>query len=46
MRYKKTDKSLGEIGRELGVNSILEGSIRKYGKKIRVTTQLIDVGQR
>jgi adenylate cyclase len=44
MRYKKTDKSLGEIGRELGVNSILEGSIRKYGKKIRVTTQLIDVG--
>lgn len=43
MRFKKTDKSLGEIGRELGAGSILEGSIRKYGKKIRVTTQLIDV---
>ncbi|MDA4111376.1 MAG: tetratricopeptide repeat protein, partial [Thaumarchaeota archaeon] len=43
MRYKKTGKSLGEIGRELGVGSVLEGSIRKYGKKIRVSAQLIDV---
>ncbi|HXQ93488.1 MAG TPA: adenylate/guanylate cyclase domain-containing protein [Nitrososphaerales archaeon] len=43
MRFKKASKSLGEIGRELGVGSVLEGSMRKYGKKIRVTAQLIDV---
>ena len=43
MRFKKTTKSLGEIGRDLGVGSVLEGSIRKFGKKIRVSVQLIDV---
>src|SRR5271165_6013608 len=43
MRFKKSPKGLGEIGRELGVGSVLEGSMRKYGKKIRVTAQLIDV---
>jgi adenylate cyclase len=43
MRYKKATKSLGEIGRELGVGSILEGSVRKSGGRIRVSAQLIDV---
>jgi TolB-like protein/Tfp pilus assembly protein PilF len=43
MVYKGASKRLGEIGRELGVGSILEGSFKKAGNKIRVTTQLIDV---
>jgi tetratricopeptide (TPR) repeat protein len=43
MRYKKTEKAVKEIGRELEAGSILEGSFRKAGNRIRVTTQLIDV---
>ncbi|MHB8567829.1 MAG: tetratricopeptide repeat protein [Nitrososphaerales archaeon] len=43
MRFKKTDKSLGEIGQELNVGTVLEGSVRRIGKKLRVTAQLIDV---
>jgi len=42
MKYKNTTKSLPEIGQELNVTHILEGSIRKYGKSIRVTAQLIN----
>ena len=34
--------NLKEIAEELGVNTILEGSIRKSGNRIRVTAQLID----
>jgi adenylate cyclase len=43
MRYKKTDKAVKEIGSELEVGSVLEGSFRKAGNRIRVTTQLINV---
>ncbi len=43
MGYKGTTKKVEEIGRELRAGSILEGSLRKSGNKIRVTTQLIDV---
>ena len=43
MGYKGTTKKLGEIGRELDVGSVLEGSFRKAGNRIRITTQLIDV---
>jgi TolB-like protein/Tfp pilus assembly protein PilF len=43
MCYKGAGKKVKEIGRELEVGSILEGSFRKAGDKIRVTTQLIDV---
>ncbi|MDA4124914.1 MAG: hypothetical protein OK438_05640 [Thaumarchaeota archaeon] len=42
MRYKGTSKPISEIGRELGVGSVLEGSVRKAGDKVRVTVQLID----
>ncbi len=42
MRYKGTNKSISEIGNELNVSTILEGSVRKYGNKLRVTVQLID----
>ena len=43
MKYKKTNKSISEIGKELNVTHVLEGSIRKSGDRIRVTAQLISV---
>ena len=43
MGYKGTTKKVDEIGRELKVGSVLEGSFRKAGNRIRVTTQLIEV---
>jgi len=43
MGYKGTNKKVKEIGRELEVGSVLEGSFRKAGNRIRVTTQLINV---
>jgi adenylate cyclase len=42
MRYKDTLKGIAEVGMELGVGSVLEGSIRKSGNKLRITVQLID----
>ncbi len=42
MNYKKKEKNVSQIGRELEVGSIIEGSVRKAGNKIRVTVQLID----
>jgi TolB-like protein/Flp pilus assembly protein TadD len=41
--FKGSDKKLLEIGRELGVEHILEGSVRKAGDRIRVTAQLVEV---
>jgi len=41
--YKGTSKSLPQIARELGVNYILEGSVRTAGKQVRITAQLIRV---
>jgi adenylate cyclase len=43
MGYKGTTKAAREIGRELKVGSILEGSVRKAGDRVRITVQLIDV---
>jgi serine/threonine-protein kinase len=42
MRYKRTEKSAPEIGRELGVTNILEGSVRRAGNRLRVNSGLID----
>ncbi|MBI3859545.1 MAG: tetratricopeptide repeat protein [Thaumarchaeota archaeon] len=42
MNYKKKEKKISDIGRELAVGSIIDGSVRKAGNKIRVTVQLID----
>lgn len=42
MRYKGTTKSVKEVGRELNVDVALEGSVRKAGNTIRITSQLID----
>jgi TolB-like protein len=44
MRYKDTTKSALEIGHELSVGTILEGSVRTDGKKLRVNAVLIDTG--
>ena len=44
MKYKRAIKSVGEIGRELKVGTILEGSVRKAGGRVRISIQLIDVG--
>jgi len=42
--YKANPKSIAQIGVELGVPTILEGSVRKAGDQLRITVQLIDVG--
>jgi TolB-like protein/DNA-binding winged helix-turn-helix (wHTH) protein/Tfp pilus assembly protein PilF len=41
--YKHTDKTIAQIGRELGVDYILEGSVRREGGSARITAQLIRV---
>ncbi len=43
MRYKNTTKDIHEIGQELNVTTILEGSIRKEKDNIRVNAKLIRV---
>jgi TolB-like protein/Flp pilus assembly protein TadD len=40
--YKSSSKSVAQIGAELGVGSILEGSVRKAGDRLRITLQLVD----
>ncbi len=42
MKFKNQSKSIAEIGRELGVDHILEGSVRKVGNRIRIAVQLVD----
>jgi TolB-like protein/Tfp pilus assembly protein PilF len=42
IQYKNTEKRVSEIGKELGVSSILEGSVRRAGNQIRVVAKLID----
>ena len=39
---KGKNSDIREIGKMLGVKSVLEGSVRKYGNKVRVTAQLIN----
>jgi len=42
MRYKNSDKSIPEIGRELDVAALLEGSVRHIGDRVRIVAQLLD----
>ena len=44
MRYKDTTKDIKEIGRELQVENILEGTLQKEGDQIRLSAQLISAG--
>ena len=41
MLYKSTQKSIGQIGSELAVDYIVEGSVRRAEKRVRITAQLI-----
>ena len=40
--YKGKSVTLKQVGRELGVRYVLEGSVRKAGARLRITSQLID----
>jgi adenylate cyclase len=40
--YKGRQVDVGQIGKELGVNYVLEGSVRAMGPRLRITAQLID----
>ena len=41
--FKGKNEDIGEIGRKLKVSTVLEGSVRKVGTKLRITAQLINV---
>jgi adenylate cyclase len=41
--FKGKNEDIGEVGRKLKVNTVLEGSVRKAGDRLRVTAQLINV---
>src|SRR5215813_5439526 len=43
MAYKQTNKSVAQIGKELGVDYVVEGSVRREGDRVRITAQLIRV---
>ncbi len=40
--FKDTDKTIAEIAAILGVQAVLEGSVRRSGQRVRVTAQLVD----
>ncbi len=42
MQYKNAPKRIADIGRELNVGTLVEGSVRKAANKVRITIQLID----
>ena len=41
IRYRKSEKSLPEIGRELNVDAVIEGTVLRTGNRIRITAQLV-----
>jgi len=42
MQYKDTKKTLPQIGRELNVDAVVEGSVVRSGNRVRITAQLVD----
>ncbi len=42
-QFRAAGMDLREVGRQLGVDSIVEGSVRRVGEQLRITVQLIDV---
>ena len=42
MRYKKSNKTVPEIARELDVDAVVEGSVERAGNQVRITAQLIE----
>jgi TolB-like protein/Flp pilus assembly protein TadD len=45
MQYKGVRKPLREIAHELGVDTILEGTVLRAGRRVRITAQLIDAAK-
>lgn len=45
MQYRKNPKAIQDVAEELQAGTILEGSVRKAGSKVRVTVQLVDAAQ-
>jgi len=45
MLFKKNPKPIREVSRELDAGTVLEGSVRKAGNKLRVTVQMIDAAK-
>jgi TolB-like protein/Tfp pilus assembly protein PilF len=45
MLYKGARKPLGEIARELAVDTIVEGTVLRVGHRVRITAQLIDAAK-
>ena len=43
MTYRGTKKTVDQVGRELGVSYVMEGSVRRAGDRVRITAQLIRV---
>lgn len=43
MKYRDTALPIGQVGQQLGVGAILEGSVRKAGNRVRIAAQLIEV---
>ncbi len=42
MKYQNSEKSIREIAGELGVTTVVEGSVQRHGGRVRITAQLID----
>ena len=42
MEYRDTTKNLRQIGRELDVDTLLEGTVQRVGNNVRINVQLID----
>ena len=41
MQYKGTQKSVGQIAKELGVDAVIEGTVLRSGNRVRITAQLV-----
>ena len=45
MQYKGGQKNVRDIANELGVRSVIEGSVRRFGNQLRITVNLVDAQQ-
>ncbi len=43
MSYKNSNKTVAQVGRELGANYVVESSVRQWGDHVRITAQLVRV---
>jgi TolB-like protein/DNA-binding winged helix-turn-helix (wHTH) protein len=42
-KYKRADRDIGRVRRDLGADYVLEGSVRRAGERVRITAQLVQV---